>query len=61
MPIDTNALGSIAASLEDLNKHLSELIQSSGEDDDSIVEILEVERHLETSARRLTQIMRKLT
>lgn len=60
MPLDHNALSSLSASLEDLTARLGEVARQAGDDDDALIEVLEVERQLQTACRRLTKILRRV-
>lgn len=60
MPIDANVLGSISASLAELTDRIGQLADHSGEDDEALVELREVERQLQTSGRRLAKIVRRV-
>jgi len=60
MPLDKNALSSLSASLDDLTVRLGEVAREAGEDDDALIEVLEVERQLQTAVRRLTKILRRV-
>ncbi len=60
MPLDHSTLSSLSASLDDITNRLGELARSAGEDDDALVELLEVERQLQTSGRRLEKIVRRV-
>ena len=60
-PLDANALGSISSTLDDLIDRIGQLADGADADDDALVELREVERQLDTSARRLTKIVQRLT
>ena len=60
MPLDSHALGSIAASLQELTERIGHLTSGSSDDDEALVEVREVERQLQTAGRRLTKILRQL-
>lgn len=60
MPLDNNALSSLAASLDDLTNRLGEVARQAGDDDDALIDVLEVERQLQTACRRLTKILRRI-
>ena len=59
--LDISTLGSISASLDDLNTRLSEIADNAGENDEAAIDLLEVERLLRTANRRLTKILRQAT
>ncbi len=61
MGLDANALGSISSSLDDLVRRIGDLATDAQDDDDALSELREVERQLQTSARRLTKIARRLS
>ncbi len=60
MPLDQNALSSLSASLDDLTTRLGEVARQAGDDDDALIDVLEVERQLQTAGRRLTKILRRV-
>lgn len=59
MPLDSTALSSLSASLEDLTNRLGQLAGAGGDDDEDRNELLEVERQLQTAGRRLEKIVRR--
>ena len=61
MALDGNALSSISATLDELVKRIGSLAQDADADDDALIELREVERQLQTSARRLTKIVRRIS
>ncbi|MEM7325498.1 MAG: hypothetical protein AAF531_20595 [Actinomycetota bacterium] len=60
MTLDRNALSSLSASLDDLTRRLGEVARQAGQDEDSVLEVLEVERQLTTAGRRLGKIVHRL-
>lgn len=60
MTLDRNALSSLSASLGDLTTRLGEVARQAGEDEDSVMEVLEVERQLSTAGRRLEKVVHRL-
>ncbi len=56
--IDHSALASIAASLNDAIERLGAIARQGGEDDEIASELLEVERQLSMSCRRLDKAVR---
>lgn len=60
MALDTNALSSLSSTLDDLTARLGEVAREAEPDDDVLVELLEVERQLRTSGRRLTKIVMRV-
>ncbi len=61
MTLDKNALSSLSASLVDLTNRLGDVARDAGEDDDALIEVLEVERQLQTASRRLEKILRRVS
>ena len=61
MALDGNALGSISYSLDDLVERNGQLAEGASDEDEALVELREVQRQLETSARRLTKIVRRVS
>ena len=61
MPLDKNTLGSLSATLSDLTSRIGEVARSAGSDDEALIELLEVERQLETAGRRLEKILRRVS
>jgi len=61
MPLDISALSSISASLDELIARLEHIAKQGGEEDEAAGEVLEVERTLRTSSRRLNKILRQIT
>ena len=61
MALDGNALSSISATLDELVKRIASLAQDADADDEALIELREVERQLQTSARRLTKIVRRIS
>lgn len=61
MGLDANALGSISSSLDELVRRIGNLATEAQDDDDALSELREVERQLQTSSRRLTKIVRRLS
>jgi len=59
MPLDSTALSSLSASLDDLTSRLRNLADTGDEEDEDRGELLEVERQLRTAARRLEKIVRR--
>ena len=57
--LDINALSSLASSLEDITERLGDIGRSAGEHDELGPEALEIERQLQTSLRRLNQLLRR--
>ena len=60
MALDGNALSSISATLDELVDRIGRLAHDADDDEDALVELREVERQLQTSARRLTKIVRRV-
>ncbi len=61
MPIDTTALSSISATLDDLTNRLGQLAREANEEDEDRGELLEVERQLQIAGRRLDKLLRRAT
>lgn len=61
MSLDQNALSSLSASLADLTNRLGEVARAAGEDDDAVIDVLEVQRQLQTASRRLEKVLRRIT
>ncbi|MGF1597344.1 MAG: hypothetical protein ACFCVK_10530 [Acidimicrobiales bacterium] len=59
MPLDTNALGSISSSLDEITRRIGLMADAAGDDDDTLADLREVERQLETTRRRLDKILRR--
>lgn len=59
MPIDTTALSSISATLDDLTTRLGQLARDAHEDDEDRGELLEIERQLQIAGRRLDKLLRR--
>lgn len=59
MPIDSTALSSLSASLDDITRRIGQLAAEADEDDDDRGELIEVERQLETASRRLDKLLRQ--
>jgi hypothetical protein len=59
MPLDSTALSSLSASLDELTSRLRNLAEAGEEEDEDRGELLEVERQLRTAARRLEKIVRR--
>jgi hypothetical protein len=57
--IDFTALASLATSLEDLTRRIGDLAAAGHDDDDERLDLLEVERQLQTTSRRLEKIVRR--
>ena len=60
MSLDPAALSSIASSLEDLTRRLSDMSDRLDEEDAFGLEMLEVERLLQGAGRRLNRVARRL-
>lgn len=60
MPLDKSTLSSLSASLSDLTVRLGDVAREAGSDDEALIELLEVERQLETAGRRLEKILRRI-
>ena len=60
MSLDPAALSSIASSLEDLTRRLSDMSDRLDEEDEFGLEMLEVERLLQGAGRRLNRVARRL-
>lgn len=60
MPLDKTTLSSLSASLSDLTVRLGDVAREAGSDDEALIELLEVERQLETAGRRLEKILRRI-
>ncbi len=58
MPVDTSALSSLSSSLEDLITRLGQIAAVGGEDE-IVPDLLEVERQLTMSHRRLEKALRQ--
>jgi len=58
--LDPAALSSIASSLEDLTRRLSDMSDRLDEEDEFGLEMLEVERLLQGAGRRLNRVARRL-
>ena len=61
MPLDKNTLSSLSSSLGDLTSRLGEVARAAESDDEALIELLEVERQLETAGRRLEKILRRVS
>lgn len=61
MTVDRNALSSLSATLSDVVDRLGTLARTAGEDDEVGSELLEVERQLTMSHRRLEKAIRRAT
>ena len=61
MSLDKNALSSLSASLADLTTRIGEVARAAGEDEDALIDVLEVERQLQTATRRLEKIVRRIS
>lgn len=61
MALDGNALGSISYSLDDLIERIGQLADVADSEDEALIELREVERQLQTSARRLSKIVRRVS
>ncbi|MEM7272924.1 MAG: hypothetical protein AAF547_07605 [Actinomycetota bacterium] len=61
MPLDNNALSSLSASLDDLTARLGGVARDADVEDDAVLEVLEVERQLQTAGRRLEKIVHRLS
>lgn len=59
MPIDTTALSSLSATLDDLTRRLGQLALDANEDDEDRGELLEIERQLQIAGRRLDKLLRR--
>lgn len=59
MPIDSTALSSLSATLDDLTRRLGQLAKEAEEDDEDRGELLEVERQLQIAGRRLDKLLRR--
>jgi vacuolar-type H+-ATPase subunit D/Vma8 len=60
MPLDKNTLSSLSASLDDVTSRIGEVARAAGSDDEALIELLEVERQLQTAGRRLEKILRRV-
>ncbi len=61
MPLDKNALSSLSASLTDLTTRLGDVAREADGDEDTLIDVLEVERQLQTAGRRLEKIRLRLS
>lgn len=61
MPLDKSTLSSLSASLNDLTIRLGDVARDAGDNDDALIELLEVERQLQTATRRLEKILRRVS
>ena len=61
MPIDSTALSSLAATLDDLTVRLGHLAAGGDDDDEERGELLEIERQLQIAGRRLDKLVRRAT
>lgn len=61
MSLDKNALSSLSASLADLTSRIGDVARDAGGDEDALLDVLEVERQLQTAARRLEKIVRRIS
>lgn len=61
MPIDSTALSSLSATLDDLTVRLGQLATEADEDDEDRGELLEIERQLQIAGRRLDKLLRRAT
>lgn len=61
MPLDKNALSSLSASLADLTNRIGDVARAAGGDEDALLDVLEVERQLQTAGRRLEKILRRIS
>lgn len=59
MPIDTTALSSLSATLDDATQRLGQLAREADEEDEDRGELLEVERQLQIAGRRLDKLLRR--
>ncbi|MEL6984733.1 MAG: hypothetical protein AAFO29_20060 [Actinomycetota bacterium] len=59
MPIDTTALSSLSATLDDLTRRLGQLALDADEEDEDRGELLEIERQLQIAGRRLDKLLRR--
>ena len=59
MALDVGSLSSLSGSLEELVERLGHLARAVDEEDDVGVELREVERQLQTAARRLAKAARR--
>ena len=59
MALDVGSLSSLSGSLEELVDRLGQLARAVDEEDDVGVELREVERQLQTAARRLAKAARR--
>lgn len=59
MPIDSTALSSLSATLDDLTERLGQLAMDAHEDDEDRGELLEVQRQLQIAGRRLDKLLRR--
>lgn len=60
MSLDKSTLSSLSASLSDLTSRLGDVAREAGSDDEALIELLEVERQLQTAGRRLEKILRRI-
>lgn len=60
MSISASSLSSIGATLDDLVRRVRVAADDLGPDDDVGAELIEVERQLQATARRLTRLTRRL-
>ncbi|MGB5755373.1 MAG: hypothetical protein WBM50_00540 [Acidimicrobiales bacterium] len=61
MSLDKNALSSLSATLADLTVRLGDVAREADGDDDTLIDVLEVERQLQTAGRRLEKILLRLS
>ena len=61
MSLDKNALSSLSASLADLTNRIGDVARDASEDEDALIDVLEVERQLQTATRRLEKIVRRIS
>ena len=61
MPLDRNALSSLTATLIDVTGRLGDVARDASSDDDAVLDLLEVERQLQTASRRLEKILRRIS
>ncbi len=61
MPIDSTALSSLSATLDDRTSRLGHLAAGGDEEDEERGELLEIERQLQIAGRRLDKLVRRAT
>lgn len=59
MPIETTALSSLSATLDDVTQRLGQLARAADDEDEDRGELLEVERQLQIAGRRLDKLLRR--